>query len=115
MKAIRSPPDTLEEYSNDYGCLGEYLRAAVIKARNKRQITPNQANASPSSATITNQSTITPQQRTIVQLHTGNMPRGGIQLAGNAQSGVKLFTRAITNQPPAVRNPIIARNIQRTN
>uniref|UniRef100_A0A182NCY6 Transcription initiation factor TFIID subunit 6 n=1 Tax=Anopheles dirus TaxID=7168 RepID=A0A182NCY6_9DIPT len=33
LKTLRNPPDLVEEYKRDYGCLGQTLHQAVVKAR----------------------------------------------------------------------------------
>ena len=60
LKSIRNPPDTVNDYKNDYGYLGPQLQVAVVKARQ----TPVPA---PTSITTTPLRAITPTTTRIIQ------------------------------------------------
>ncbi|KAF4531893.1 hypothetical protein B566_EDAN000922 [Ephemera danica] len=52
LKTLRSPPDYVEEYRQDYGYLGGTLHAAVVKAR-QQPATPSSSTGSSSSSAVT--------------------------------------------------------------
>ena len=92
-QAIRSPPDILEDYTNEFGLLGQYLHQAVKNARNSRHNAGQSLNSSPNPTF----STKVPTQRAFIL--QSNQTTRSIQLPQQ-----RFFTpRAVTT--PAVRNP----------
>lgn len=65
LKTTRNPPDYVHDYQDDYGCLGPFLQAAVVKARTQ----------SPPASTTTN--TLTSVVNTYTR--TVNPPTGIVQ------------------------------------
>lgn len=84
LKAMRNPPDVLEEYKSEFGFLGPTLHQAVIKARNapiSASVPCNIGNAI-SSAPITSAaqtaSTMGRPQVTVTQRPQSNIPNANI-------------------------------------
>uniref|UniRef100_A0A182K7V1 Transcription initiation factor TFIID subunit 6 n=1 Tax=Anopheles christyi TaxID=43041 RepID=A0A182K7V1_9DIPT len=74
LKTLRNPPDLVEEYKRDYGCLGQTLHQAVVKARS----------ASPSSGAAgtggSSASTTTPSTTTSITVSTSSNSNNTIVL-----------------------------------
>ncbi|XP_074597618.1 TBP-associated factor 6 [Brevipalpus obovatus] len=97
LEAIRSPPDILEDYTNEYGLLGQYLHQAVKNARNTRHGAGQTLNSSPNPTF----SAKVPTQRAFIL--QSNQTTRGIHLTQQ-----RFFTpRAVTS--PSIRTPNIIR------
>lgn len=64
LKSVRSPPDYVEEYRQEYGYLGGALHAAVVKARQQPSLPTPSAASSASSASAVATSVAIAQART---------------------------------------------------
>lgn len=103
LKTLRNPPDSLEEYKNDYGSLGPGLHGSVIKAR----LSANQAQ--PTTITVNPQSILqsgadillsqTPAKAIVV----GSTPRHQVinPSVGNTQKYVIVHSRPPPSPSPS--------------
>ncbi|XP_049287624.1 transcription initiation factor TFIID subunit 6 isoform X2 [Anopheles funestus] len=73
LKTLRNPPDLVEDYKRDYGCLGQTLHQAVVKARSASPSSgatgsggPSAASSTPSVTTSITVSTSSNSSNTIV-------------------------------------------------
>ncbi|XP_052903123.1 transcription initiation factor TFIID subunit 6-like isoform X2 [Anopheles moucheti] len=73
LKTLRNPPDLVEDYKRDYGCLGQTLHQAVVKARSASPSSgaagsggPSGASSAPSVTTSITVSTSSNSSNTIV-------------------------------------------------
>ncbi|XP_035899372.1 transcription initiation factor TFIID subunit 6-like isoform X2 [Anopheles stephensi] len=67
LKTLRNPPDLVEEYKRDYGCLGQTLHQAVVKARSA-----SPSSAAPGSGGPPSASTTTPSATTSITVSTSS-------------------------------------------
>ncbi|XP_076070024.1 TBP-associated factor 6 isoform X2 [Oratosquilla oratoria] len=81
LKTLRNPPDSMEDYKNDFGYLGPQLQMAVVKAR--------QAPPPPSTPLSTSIRAITPATSRIIQ-------QGGTMTVGAMGPRTLVVNKAVT-------------------
>ncbi|XP_050069003.1 transcription initiation factor TFIID subunit 6 isoform X2 [Anopheles maculipalpis] len=101
LKTLRNPPDLVEEYKRDYGCLGQTLHQAVVKARS----------ASPSSGALgsggSSVSTTTPSATTSITVSTSSNSSNTVVLTSAPSS------RPLTPQSSVAKTIAATASIQR--
>uniref|UniRef100_A0A182PS80 Transcription initiation factor TFIID subunit 6 n=1 Tax=Anopheles epiroticus TaxID=199890 RepID=A0A182PS80_9DIPT len=75
LKTLRNPPDLVEEYKRDYGCLGQTLHQAVVKARSASPSSGTASSTAPSATTSITVSTSSNSSNTVVLTATPSRPQ----------------------------------------
>ncbi|EAA08678.5 AGAP004254-PA [Anopheles gambiae str. PEST] len=135
LKTLRNPPDLVEEYKRDYGCLGQTLHQAVVKARSASPSSgaggaggSSASSTTPSTATSITVSTSNNSSNTVVLTATPSRPQtpqaisaaktiaatASIQRPGTAAGGgvAVLNTGSQASQPPQQKFVIVPQRAQ---